>query len=80
MLFIATPAWSPAPTPGPRASTEGHEVNALKPNTHLDPDDFGPVLGEPATRLLALSWVLRDSSPEPRPAALKLLPRRSQLK
>ena len=48
MLFIATPAWSLVPIPGPRACPEGHEINALKPNTRLDPDDFGPVPGDPA--------------------------------
>ena len=33
-------AWSPTPTPGPRTCTEGCEINALKPNTRLVPDDL----------------------------------------
>lgn len=40
VLFIAIPAWSPAPHLAPRPVPKGHEINAPKPNTCLDPDDF----------------------------------------
>lgn len=38
--LLLPPAWSPAPTPGPRTCMEGCEINALKPNTRLVPGDF----------------------------------------